>query len=292
MTSTATDDTATDLVRKERLGSPSQHNPLMHRHDGLEILRVEKGCMDCVAGDRSSRLEQGESCIINGGRMHMARAVPGHPCTYSVLHLDPERLTRDEEVFSRYIAPVLEDESFNFMLGRDCAGTAAEVCRLMDEIVSLERAKPPAYELEVIALAHLVFKQIYLRREQIARELESSSGSSDAVILRQMTAHIYAHFSERVTLDDIARAGGVSKSKCTALFRDQLGSSPVEFLNRYRMEAAELMLASTDDTVARIAASCGFSQQSYFNRVFLKEHGVTPRQYRLAERANAAGGGR
>ena len=274
-------------VREEELGTRSQHNPLMHAHEGLELVRVDEGCMELVAGDAANRLEEGDVCLVNAGRMHGTRKVEGHPCAYSVMHLDPARLTRDEAVYARYIAPVLEDESFDFMLGRDCEGTAGEVCRLMDQIAALEREQPPAFELEVIALAHLVFKQIYLRRHALAEELAAGAASQDDLILRAMTAFVYEHYSERVSLEDIASAGGVSRSKASTLFRERLDSSPVEFLNRYRLEAAATKLSMTDDTVSRVALSCGFSQQSYFNRVFLRAYGMTPKQYRAAHREAA-----
>lgn len=275
-------------VGVEELGAPSQHDPLMHAHEGLELVRVDEGCMDCIAGTSVNRLEAGDVCLINAGRMHRAREVEGHRCTYSVMHLDPAKLTRDEDVYARYIAPVLEDESFDFMLGCDCAGTAGEICRLMDQIAELERERPQAYELEVIALAHLVFKQIYLRRHALADELAAGSVSQDDMVLRAMTSLIYERYAERISLEDIARAGGVSRSKASAVFKARLGTSPIEFLNRYRLEVAAIKLVRTDDTIARIASSCGFSQQSYFNRVFGRAWGMTPKQYRAAQRQKTA----
>lgn len=276
---------AEPLFRDERLGDVSQHNPLMHAHEGIELVRVEEGAMDMVVEGRSEHLGRGDVILINGGRMHQARETDGEGCRYSVLSLDPSILTRDEAVFKRYIEPVLADESLDCLVGSDCASSADEVCRLMERIAELERERPEAYELEVIALTHLVFKQIYLKISSLEPVREVPAASGDALLQRRMTDFIYLHYSEKIGLDDIARAGGVSRSKCSQVFRAQLGCSPVEFLNGYRLEAASKKLALGDDSISRVAAECGFSQQSYFNRVFLRAFGMTPKQYRAASRA-------
>ena len=272
-------------VRREKLGDRSQHNPLMHMHEGLELVRVDEGSMDMVVEGRENLLGEGDVILINRGRMHQAREAGAAGCRYSVLSLDPAALTRDEEVYARYIEPILSDERLDCLVDEDCAGSSGEVCRLMERIAELERERPAAYELEVIALTHLVFKQVYLAMRSHAQASASPAATNDALLQRRMTDYIYEHFSEKIGLDDIAAAGGVSRSKCSNVFREQLGSSPVEFLNAYRLEAAAKKLALTDDTVAKVALECGFSQQSYFNRVFMKAYGCTPRQYRLSSRA-------
>ncbi len=274
------------FAREERLGSTQQHNPLMHWHDGIEIVRVEQGSMVCHVNESAHTLQAGDVCLINGRRMHRALDVDNSHCRYSVMIIDPAQLTRDDAVYERFIAPVLEDESLDYLLGTDCTGSAGEVCQLMNQIMDLHATRPPAYELEVIALVHLVFKQVYLRQQALAAEHVLHAASSDAATLRAMTSFIYSHFAERITLEDIASAGGVSRSKCSNMFRDLLDTSPVEFLNQYRLEAAARLLESTDDTISRISLACGFTQQSYFNRVFMRKYGCTPKQYRADSRAS------
>lgn len=271
------------FLREEQTGTLSQHESIMHWHKGLEILRVENGEMDCQVNEQVNRLHEGEMCLINSGRMHRNTSANDASCTYQVMLIDPEQLTRDEAVFERYIRPVLENEQLDFLLGSDCPGTAGEVCKLIDRIASLQSEKPRAYELEVIALAHLVFKQLYLRFSETEMP-RIEQASPDELLLRQMTSYVYQNFGERIGLSDIAEAGGVSRSKCSAVFRSELDTSPMEFLNRYRLEVSAQMLSMRGDSISRIAAACGFSQQSYFNRVFLREYGCTPKEYRARHR--------
>lgn len=85
---------------------------------------------------------------------------------------------------------------------------------------------------------------------------------------------------DKISLEDIAGSAGISRTKCTSLFKVYTETTPVEYLNSYRLEEAARRLLKEQTPVADIALSCGFSQQSYFGRMFQKEYGMTPLAYR------------
>lgn len=94
---------------------------------------------------------------------------------------------------------------------------------------------------------------------------------------------IKRHFSEPLTLEDIANQAGVSKHYLCRLFQKNLGYSPMEFVRRRRIEQAAAALRVTDQAVHRIAAECGFETQSYFGKVFRDYFGMSPLEYRKQE---------
>ncbi|MGQ9494492.1 MAG: helix-turn-helix transcriptional regulator [Anaerolineae bacterium] len=72
----------------------------------------------------------------------------------------------------------------------------------------------------------------------------------------------------------------VSPNHLTRCFRQETGLTPVAYLNRYRIQQAKELLKRTDSTITRIATEVGFSDGSYFARVFQREEGVSPSAYR------------
>jgi AraC-like DNA-binding protein len=72
----------------------------------------------------------------------------------------------------------------------------------------------------------------------------------------------------------------MSKDHFIRLFRRETGYTPNAYVIQRKMERAELMLVTTDNSVKSIARALGYDDYSYFNRVFKKNAGITPQQYR------------
>ena len=98
---------------------------------------------------------------------------------------------------------------------------------------------------------------------------------------RQANKLVECQRIEERTNEDIANIGHVSISKCSKMFKKYVQMSPIDFLNNYRLEVSSKQLKETTKSISEIAQDCGFSQQSYFNRLFLRAYHCTPRQYRI-----------
>ncbi|KGE17155.1 helix-turn-helix transcriptional regulator [Paenibacillus wynnii] len=84
------------------------------------------------------------------------------------------------------------------------------------------------------------------------------------------------------TLDSMARLSGYSNYHFLRLFRVIMGKTPNRFLTDCRLARAKLLLVSSELSVAQIAQGAGFSQSSYFIKVFKEVEGMPPNQYRRA----------
>ena len=63
-------------------------------------------------------------------------------------------------------------------------------------------------------------------------------------------------------------------------FKQTMGMPFTAYLNDYRLTLAAKSLLETHNAVLEIASECGFENLSYFNRMFKKKYGMTPREYR------------
>ncbi len=104
-------------------------------------------------------------------------------------------------------------------------------------------------------------------------------GSETRRIVRKVMAHIHECYAEPVSREMMARHAGVSERHLTRCFRQEIGITPIEYLNRYRIKQAKQALDLKDSTITQVAHAVGFSDLSYFARVFRREVGVSPRQY-------------
>lgn len=99
-------------------------------------------------------------------------------------------------------------------------------------------------------------------------------------LVRKAMAFIHGHFAEPITRQTLARHIGMSDDYLTYCFRQELGVTPIAYLNRYRVIQAKQLLRNTDKSITDIALEVGFSSSSYFSRVFRREVGVSPQEYR------------
>lgn len=101
-------------------------------------------------------------------------------------------------------------------------------------------------------------------------------------LVRQAMAYLHEHYSESITRRDIAQHVGLAEDYLTHCFRQELGMTPIAYLNRYRVNQAKLLLKETPRSITEIAMDVGFSDSGYFSRVFRREIGVTPDAFRRA----------
>ena len=93
-------------------------------------------------------------------------------------------------------------------------------------------------------------------------------------------AFVEAHYADKVSVDDLAAAAMVSPSYLIRLFKKQMGTTPHDYLLRYRISRAKELLAETTLTSAAIAQQVGFNSESNFSYRFSKMVGQSPRAYR------------
>ena len=90
---------------------------------------------------------------------------------------------------------------------------------------------------------------------------------------------IHANLLKPLDAESLAELCGLSQSQMYRLFKEETGTSPVEYRNRLRVEKACILLREKEFTVGEIADMLGFESIFYFSRVFKKQKGVSPSRY-------------
>jgi AraC-like DNA-binding protein len=135
-----------------------------------------------------------------------------------------------------------------------------------------------------LGVTSILQKGIFSARETLA-QVESALarapklGSQMQRLIRKVIVYLNGHYSEPFSRKDLAHHFGVSARYLSRCFRQEMGITPLEYLNRYRMRKAKELLKSGQN-VTETALAVGFSSVSYFNRLFKKEVGISPSVYR------------
>ena len=81
---------------------------------------------------------------------------------------------------------------------------------------------------------------------------------------------------------DVAEALKIDRSYLYRMFMDEMGVSVMDYITRRRISRAEAMLLNSDTPIKDVALSVGYMDQMYFSRVFKKQNGRTPTEFRRA----------
>ncbi len=116
----------------------------------------------------------------------------------------------------------------------------------------------------------------------MSRFLENAAPAPSAKDKRinQVLKYIRQNLQENITIESMAEMICLSKDHFIRLFKSECGQSPLQYINSRKVELAEMLLATTDQSIKQIADQLSFSDSSYFTRLFHKITGTTPAAYR------------
>ena len=111
------------------------------------------------------------------------------------------------------------------------------------------------------------------------------AGSGRRDIGRRALELLAADTDRPVSIGAVARELEVSRDTLATAVRELTGSTPTNFLTRQRLNRAKMLLAETDLTVAQVARTVGYDDPAYFTRVFTRNIGVPPREFRQQQKS-------
>lgn len=125
-------------------------------------------------------------------------------------------------------------------------------------------------------------------RELIIRILQSESRKayedkaltlSSSNRLAYVIQYIRDHLDEPLTIEELSRQACMSESNFHRVFKNELGVSPIDFINDERIKLASSLLHDPRRKIKEIYMACGFNSLSYFTRVFKRKKKVSPKAF-------------
>lgn len=160
---------------------------------------------------------------------------------------------------------------------------AGELFRQITEIIC-EEAKTGPEKYTHVQLDHFdTSGEVADYFMELIRGLFSPEGEGGSFreFYRPICAYIAEHYPEPITLTELAQQFGFHPNYFSGAFRDMAGISFQDYVMGQRLNEAKRLLRKSELSVRQIALQVGYNSQSYFQRVFKKEEGVTPMEYRL-----------
>lgn len=116
-------------------------------------------------------------------------------------------------------------------------------------------------------------------RSRIAEEPANASRRPQAR-MRRLDAYIRANIAQRLSVEELARAAGLSVFYFTRMFKAATGRTPHDYVMETRVQEAQRLIVNTALPMAEIASRLGFANQAHFSAVFRRKRGCAPSRLR------------
>lgn len=263
-------------VRKGTLHQFDRYAATYHWHPDLEFIVVLDGVMEYFINGQTVHIDTGNGLFINSKRMHYGFSTDKTDCSYIVVVVHPVLLGGGTLAGKAYLEEKFGLDTDDFLLLSSQSSWQREVLLLLTQIYD-EMHDDTGNLLRLLSRAVSLCDCIGDHIKQISGQ---NADEQSWLMIRKMTGHIHQHYDLKITIDDIAAAGAVCRSRCCEMFNKYIGQTPNNYLSQYRILKSCEMLRETNMPICEIAIACGFQTASYFSYVFRKETGLVPQDFR------------
>lgn len=276
----------------------------LHWHEEVEITWIEEGSINYAINFEPFRLNKDDILLITPHTLHSARVdtEKGEEMISEslVFHLDLLGYQIPDACTMKYIGPLQKGKSRFVPVIRAGQPGHGELLECLKELLPHvdQRESAPFSRMDVdipyaafgrrdvdeLYIKELLFRffRLLYQYEYVVKNENTSNDSEMEKKLKTVIAFIQEHYTENMSIREIARVCHFSQAHFMNFFKRFAGMTCVEYINHYRLSRAAETLVTTDLPVMETALENGFHNISYFNKLFRREFGATPREYRRA----------
>lgn len=265
-------------IRTISLSEFTGYDIITHWNDDITLITILSGSAAIQVDHSLMTLHAGDLIMINKKHRHHLYSTDGSDCSFICVLFHPNLFLNNLEM-----ATLTNNYNEHLFPGYKFIPADSADCHylrpLIDQMVSLNSDRPPYYELRILGNLHLILARC-LASTSIADPFDTTNGSPDEQAFYLMLDYIHHHYRENISMEELAAAGGVCKSRCYTIFQKLIQCTPVEYINNQRLMISRNYLADQKTSIAAVATICGFNSQSYYSKLFRKKFKMTPRQFR------------
>lgn len=248
-----------------------------HWHDEWEICFIEEGNVLCGLNEETHIVSEGAIIFIPGGHLHFFEPIENNHWLFKSVVFSPNllHLSSDELSESKYIRPFLKSQHRLPIILHSKA-----VFEIFDKAYKLLTEKPPFHELYIKACLFEILA-LWMEQSSIDGILEETKiQEENKTAVKYVLEHIHTNYDKLLSLSQLSVMVNMSKGHFIKVFRCFTGKTPIDYILKFRLSKAALLLRETDEKLIRIALDTGFNNISYFVRMFQKHFKCSPTDYR------------
>ena len=251
----------------------------LHWHNEYEYIIATKGIVTVLVNAEQIELNIGDAIFINSECLHGVKSVTDEDSILRSLVILPKLIggSADSIIFQRIIVPLGVSDAPSYILLNKDTKWQKDIADSM--LAAWDSITNESYDFENEA-RYQISKAMRILVDHLS---ETNHRKSNDILLNRIKlsiSYIENHFDDDISNQDLLQLLNCSESVLLRSFKQAVGMSPMQFLMNHRIQKAAEMLLTTELKSCDIAVSCGFHDFSYFTKIFKRNIGMTPIEYR------------
>ncbi|MHA6482284.1 helix-turn-helix transcriptional regulator [Paenibacillus sp. strain BS8-2] len=267
---------------------PGRKHPGRRSIGVFDLILVIKGCLYINEEDRHYQLRRGHMLVLRPDAEHDSNRACEEHTEYYWVHFHTQgqwSITNVEESFG----PARLHDSAEPIPVHEQFSPRTFIKRLPQyaQITNLTELENKLQQLAVMSISDHIhgvrWKQQLLFQEVIdllSASVEARSPTPALACAEQAASYLRHHYRDDITAKSLGEAINFHPVYIARCMQREFGCAPFDYLLRFRIQQAKLLLLQTDLSVSRIAEEVGFNQSAYFATCFARFEGLSPRQFR------------
>lgn len=265
-------------IKKGQLSDYPDFRAVSHWHDDLEFILILDGQMSYDVNGQKISLKTGEGIFVNSRCFHYGYSDSHTECFFICILLSPLLLSVNTYFVQNWLDPLIRNVDFTYQKLTSAIPWQNSILRDLELLYenNIEQLRP----FIILEKSAHMFRLLSENRNAFS---DCDKNTDDILSVTAMMGYVQKNYPNKILLKDLSGAGNCCKTKCTSLFQKYLNTSPMLYLNRYRLEKSVFLLRNTAMSITEIAYACGFSNTSYFCELFHKYYHITPGKFRIGK---------
>jgi AraC-like DNA-binding protein len=202
-----------------------------------------------------------------------------NPTQCIALAVDAEYVAETMSYMNHYYNHKEEMREWKLQFNQYHFANDTEVTGLINKLIRVCSSGDKAKDV----FADLTLKELLIRLVQ-SQHMQQVSIESDTQKnkdrMHYILHYIHEHLTEKIAVDALSRKAYLSRNLFFKWFKEQVGITPLDYINNERIKLSKQLLGNPKNTVNSVSIQCGFNDVNYFIRLFKKTEGITPRAYK------------
>lgn len=261
----------------------------MHWHQEFEIIHLREGLFDVeIEGEKN--VMSGGFLFVNRNELHALYSNESVKETALVFDMNMIRTLNKDELQTEIIKPLIQGELKFPRYIREDSKIYSQIYNYYKNIETCHRNKLVIKDVDCGTVSTIIGNQMEILGNLLAiigcihseHLFEPSNGIKNNKLgnIKKAFTYIEESYDREIRVGDISKQVNMNEQYFSRLFKEVVGTSPMEYVNAYRIKNAKELLRKTDKKITEVAYSSGFNNMGNFIRAFKKETKLTPSEYR------------